>query len=83
MCSSWPCESTGLWRSLTGHRVLQHEQQYSDFGLFVVSRRFLAIPVLLELLSRYCAHVTRGVPLLLIVLAAFCFLLQRGGEQTS
>ncbi len=52
----------------------------SDLGLFVVDHCFLAP---LWLLSRYCACVTRGVPVLLIVLASFCFLLQRGGEQTS
>ncbi len=40
---------------------------FPDLGLFVVSCRFLAILVLLGLLSRYCACVTWAVALLLIL----------------
>ncbi len=43
----------------------------SGLGLFVVSRRFLAIPILPGLLLQYCTCVTRAVPLLPIVLASF------------
>ncbi len=55
----------------------------SDLGLFVISCRFLAIPVLLGLPSRYCACATRAVPLLSIDTGIILLPLQRGDEQTS
>ncbi len=76
MLSSWLCKSIGSLNSLMGHTESCNTSTISDLGLFVVIRRFLAIPVLLGMFSRYCACVTRAVPLLLIALALFCFLLQ-------
>ncbi len=57
------------------YRTHSNTSKISDLGVLVVSYRFLAIPLLVELLSRYCACVTRAVPLLSIVLALFCFFL--------
>ncbi len=56
-----------------GTRLWDNTSALSDLGLskFIVSRQFIAIPVLLVLLSRYCACVMRAVPLLSIVLASF------------
>ncbi len=47
---------------------------FSDLGLVVVSGWFLAIPMLLGLLSRYYACLTRAVPLLWILLAGIIWL---------
>ncbi len=59
-------ESTGSWNSSTVTPA-------QFLTLLVVSRQFLAFPVLLGLLSRYCACVTKAVHLLSIVLASFCY----------
>ncbi len=72
---SWLCESTGSCNSLTGHSIATRlTSAISDLGLFAVSRGFLAIPMLLGLLSRYYAFEVSAVQGFLRAFTALSFM---------